>query len=58
MSVAHVDLLEHTLEEAAPRRTAARWGLLVGGAAMMALAAVPGVFAVFLVMRPDLFFSN
>jgi hypothetical protein len=58
MSVAHVDLLEHSLEHAAPRRAVGRLALVLGSAAMLALASVPGVVAVLLLTRPDLFFSN
>jgi hypothetical protein len=58
MSVAHVDLLEHSLEESRPRRAAGRLALVLGSAALLALAAAPGAVAVFFVMRPDLFFSR
>jgi hypothetical protein len=54
MAVAHVDLLDSTLEEA-PR--AGRLASVLVGIGMLALAAVPGAFAVVLLMRPDLFLS-
>jgi hypothetical protein len=57
MSVAHIDLLDAPTEEAASRPAARRLALLLGGVGMFALAAVPGAFAVLLLMRPDLFLS-
>lgn len=60
MSVAHIDLLDSTLEAAEPQQAAVAWRLasLIGGIGMLALAAVPSVVAVLLFMRPDLFFSR
>jgi hypothetical protein len=58
MSVAHIDLLHPTLEDAAPRNLAWRFASVIGGIGMLALAAVPSVVAVLLFIRPDLFFSR
>jgi hypothetical protein len=58
MSVAHVELLDTPVEEAAPRRDTWRLAAVVGGVGMLGLAAVPGVFAVLLLIRPDLFLSR
>lgn len=57
MSVAHIDLLDRPLDDAAPRRLAWQLAAVLGGVGMLALAAVPSVFAVLLLMRPDLFLS-
>lgn len=57
MSVAHIDLLDAPLEDAAPRAATRLIARLLGGVGMLALAAVPGAFAVILLMRPDLFLS-
>ena len=57
MSVAHIDLLEPTLERAEPLRAAWRFAAVIGGIGMLALAAVPSAFAVLLFIRPDLFLS-
>jgi hypothetical protein len=57
MSVAHIDLLQPTLEDAEPRRLARRLAVVLGGIGMLALAAVPSVLAVLLFIRPDLFLS-
>lgn len=57
MSVAHIDLLEPTLERTEPLRSAWRVAAVLGGIGMLALAAVPGAVAVLLFIRPDLFLS-
>jgi len=57
MSVAHLDLLQPTREEAEPLRAAWRLAAVLGGIGMLALAAVPSAFAVLLFIRPDLFLS-
>jgi len=58
MSVAHIDLLSSPVEDVSSRRLAWRLATVVGGVGMLALAAVPSVFAVLLFMRPDLFLSH
>jgi len=59
MSVAHVDLLHPTPEDAAaPVRAAWSLATVIGGIGMLALAAVPSALAVLLFIRPDLFLSN
>jgi hypothetical protein len=57
MSVAHLDLLDAHVEEVAPRGISRRLVTVLGGIGMLALAAVPGAFAVLVLMRPDLFLS-
>jgi hypothetical protein len=57
MSAAPIDLLDVPMEGAAARPAARRVAALLGGAAVLALAGVPGAFAVLLLMRPDLFLS-
>ncbi|MGH7287180.1 MAG: hypothetical protein ACREI8_04080 [Myxococcota bacterium] len=54
MFVAHVDLANPSIEEVAPRRALRRLATLLGRLGMFALAAVPGGFALLLLMRPDL----
>lgn len=55
MSVAHVDSV---LEESATPGIGSRLALLIGGVTVLALAAVPAVFVVLLVTRPDLLLSR
>jgi hypothetical protein len=55
MSVAHIDLDAHDF---APRRIGRRLAAVLGGIGLIALAAVPGAFAVLLLMRPDLFLER
>jgi hypothetical protein len=55
MAVAHLDLLD--VHDAAPRRIGRRLAVVLGGILAIALAAIPGAFAVVLLLRPDLFLS-